>query len=275
VQRTIIEKYKRYALKKFATVIMGFRADAILGRFNGPRILLNSIPKSGTHLLERALERMPGIRNAGRRTIHCWDTVDPRVIRILAGIRPGAFLNGHLTALPEVLSTVGKENIKVLVMIRDPRDVVVSYARYLEQIDLTHPASEYICSLQSDGERIDAIIDGVKNLIPSIQELLSRFLAWLSVSNVQICKFEDLVGPRAGGGKIRQEDTIRSIANYLGINVEEKKVMQIVESLYSQKSSTFRNPRLGGWRMNLSDSQKRRMKLCAGELMEKYGYAEW
>jgi hypothetical protein len=275
VQRTVAQKYKRYAFKKAAATIMGFRPDAILGRVNGPRTLLNSIPKSGTHLLERAIERMPGIRNAGRRTIDCWDSVDTNVIKKLKKIPRGAFLNAHLTALPEVLNVISHHKIKVIFMIRDPRDVIVSYAKYLQKIDLTHPSSKYIRSLPSDSDRINAIIDGVSGLIPSIHDLLKYFLGWLYCRNICICRFEDLVGPAAGGSKGRQETALKNIADYFEIGVNDRKISEITKNLYSENSSTYRNPKLGGWRKNLSKSQTVKVKFLVGSLMEKYGYKDW
>ncbi|MDH3589438.1 MAG: hypothetical protein OEQ74_08540, partial [Gammaproteobacteria bacterium] len=113
------------------TVLHGLRPSGIYGRFATPAVLLNSIPKAGTHLLESALERYPRLRNAGKRTVSSWIDVPDPVINAIASIRKGAFLNAHVPAAPELLQVVESRNIRVLFMIRDPRDIVVSHFKYV------------------------------------------------------------------------------------------------------------------------------------------------
>ncbi len=47
---------------KMRQALRGLLPSAIIGRLTGPKVLMNSIPKSGTNLLENALSNMPHMR---------------------------------------------------------------------------------------------------------------------------------------------------------------------------------------------------------------------
>src|SRR5210317_501968 len=101
MQQMRLNRFIRHSRKKVRTSVHGMRLSAIRGRFTAHRILLNSVPKAGTHLLENALEQFPLLRNAGRRTLTCWDTIPSRALKAVGSIGRGEFVNGHLTAQPE------------------------------------------------------------------------------------------------------------------------------------------------------------------------------
>jgi hypothetical protein len=154
-----LNRLMRHARKKVRTSMYGLRPSSIHGRFVANRILLNSIPKAGTHLLENALEQFPLLRNAGYQTINCWDSISPANLRIVRSIGKGAFLNAHLTAQPELDGMIRMRSIKVLFVIRDPRDIVVSYYKHVTAIDSTHPLPSYFSSLADDDTRLLASIE--------------------------------------------------------------------------------------------------------------------
>ena len=57
------------------------------------RILANSLPKNGTHLLLKCLGEIPGYEFSG----HEIDWSDPtRALGILESVRPGEFTKGHI-----------------------------------------------------------------------------------------------------------------------------------------------------------------------------------
>lgn len=272
VQRTPLAKYARYARKKLHTVRHGLRASALKGRFSGPRVLLNSVPKSGTHLVESALERFPLMRNAGWRTLMSWDSANDDVLRRLRGIGRGKFATAHLTASPEIWSTVKAQGVKVVFVIRDPRDVVVSRYKYATEIDLTHFAHETFRDLPDDRSRLMASIRGVPGVLPPIGESLARFAPWLGHDDVYVCRFERLVGARGGGEDQQQRAEMNDIAEFLGIEVTDEDLDRICELTFSTRSSTYRKGQIGGWRAHFEPEHVVAFKEAAANMLVTFGY---
>ena len=138
IQNTKFDRYKRHVNKKLHCTLRGLTPSAIQGRYKGPRVLINSVPKAGTHLLEKALDHFHLLRNAGKKTLSCWDSPDRSTLAILRRIKKGQVLNAHFTAQKEILDTIDEKKILVLFIIRDPRDIVVSRFKYISKIDKTH-----------------------------------------------------------------------------------------------------------------------------------------
>jgi hypothetical protein len=271
MQEEKLIRLMRHARKKMHTSMHGLRPSGIRGRFIANKILLNSIPKAGTHLLENALESYPLLRNAGYQTINCWESITPAALRIVSSIRKGAFLNAHLTGQPELFELIRELGIKVLFMIRDPRDIVVSYYKYVTAIDRTHPQHDYFVSLPDDDARLLASIENMEGQV-TIGEVLKRFQPWLEDKSVFVCRFEHLIGPRGRGDSQQQLAVLRSIADYLEIPVANSRLQYIADRTYSSRSSTFRQGKKGGWSDYFTPKHVEAFKAVAGEELISYGY---
>jgi len=271
-QQSVLDRYLYFGRKKIAVTLRGLTASAVKGRFAGPRVLMNSFPKAGTNMLERALERFPLLRNAGKRTLRGWEGIDSSTAQHIRGIKRGQFWSAHLPSHPEVLSIVKEEGIKVLFMIRDPRDIAVSFVKYVTSIDLTHRAHEYFISLHDDDERLMAIIKGVDNVVSPLSEALSKFEGWLEKDRALVVRFEDLVGEKGGGAQDTQRSCVAAIADHLDIAMTNESLDHICENIYSTKTLTFRKGRRGGWREMFKPRHVAAFKERAGDVLVKYGY---
>lgn len=272
IQNTNWDRTKRHVLKKAAVTLHGLRPSGLRGRFVGPRVLLNSVPKAGTHLVENALEQLPFLRNAGKRTLDAWDHATPRVIDAILSIRKGEFVNAHLPAHPEVLDGVRRAGVRTIMVVRDPRDIVVSRYRYVVSIDRTHKEGAYLRSLKDNDERLMASIAGVPDIISPIDEILTKFEPWLSSELTYVCKFEDLIGAKGGGDVDTQVKALEGIASFLGIELEHDQIRRIASKVFSTKSSTFNKGKIGGWRDHFSPEHILLFKELAGEHLIRYGY---
>ncbi len=273
-QKRKFARLVRHANKKIRTTLHGVRPSGIHGRFIAPRILLNSIPKAGTHLLENALEQFPLLRNAGHRTINCWRSISPAALQSVHSIGKGAFLNAHLTAQPKLFELIQERDIKVLFMIRDPRDIAVSTFKYINNIDLDHHLNTYFSALPDDNARLLATINKIEDINPSIDETFKHYAAWLDQHNVLVCRFEDLIGPSGGGTKSQQLMTLQSISNHLNIQISSSQLEHIANRTFSSKSSTFRQGKTGSWRSYFNDSHIKAFKKIAGNELILYGYEQ-
>lgn len=270
--RTRSDRYAYYLTRAAQATWHGLRPSAVAGRLRGPRVLLNSIPKSGTHLLERALEHFPWMRHDVRRTVVDWHELSPHSRRRLARLGRGQFALAHLPWLEGLPELLERRQIRTVFMVRDPRDVLLSFCNYVTEINLTHPAHTHFAALPDHAARLSEAMRGVKGLVAPIEQLLERFEPWLSAPGVAVVRFEELVGPQGGGNPERQLAAIGRIAEFLGIELSEADVRAVADAAYSTRSSTFRSGRTGQWRQHFRPDQVAELKQRAGELLVRYGY---
>ena len=90
-------------------------------------VLCVCIPKSGTHLLERALCRYSPLYRRPIRTLHRGNIERyGGIIQILRNLLPKRLLFCHLEYDRAYIDAARAAGVKILFLIRDPRDVCVS-----------------------------------------------------------------------------------------------------------------------------------------------------
>lgn len=261
-----------FSRKIARTQVKGLRLSALVGRFNGARVLSNSIPKAGTNLMERALTLMPGMRMAPFRTLMDWDRLSAKTERRLNSLHRGQFINAHLPSHPALLDLTAARGIKTVFLIRDPRDVVVSNCKYVSEIDTTHYSHKYVAQLDDEEARLMAVICGIEGAIASVSELWRRFDGWFNDPNTLVLKYEDMVGPRGGGSERSQLKQVAAIAAHVGYELSDEQISAIATNIYSTKSSTFRSGKTGAWRGSFTDKHVVRFKQLTGDLLVRLGY---
>lgn len=256
-----------------------------------PRVLCNSFPKSGTHLLVGLVSGLTGLRVSGRKAYwhHVYRArIDREVptlggeIRKLEACESGEVYRGHLEADAGIAACLQSRRFKHVFIYRDPRDAITSllywWKRY-EAID-TWPF-RYFRFLKSDEERLHFLIEGwpeepadprfpVHVDYPDVAARFARFRPWLADPSCLSIRFEDLVDP------LSKEDTCRRIAQYILPEIEAAEIDGIVRRMFNggdpRHSRTFRQGRPGDWRNVFSDDHRRFMKVHAGRLLIELGY---
>jgi sulfotransferase 6B1 len=305
------------------------------------KVVANSIPKSGTHLLDRLLTLLgfdlmdlggirPQLAQAGKnltstrrrlRTLvglrghedvmgigsHMVDGgrfpparrllrtrgpekamigVDfPREIgrlwleRRLSRVDEGYFVTAHCVYSPELASLFAGGRMRVVCILRDPRDVAVSQMHYIKQ-KKRHPIHHAFMALPSDNERLLVSIRGgllgMRELL-SLDERYRQFLGWQDDENAMMVKFEDLVGPRGGGSAGAQRLTVERVARHLGVELDQATMGVVEEDLFGL-GRTFRKGQIGGWREEFSEEHAQSAREIAGPLLVELGYEadpEW
>jgi hypothetical protein len=269
------------------------------------RIVANSIPKSGTHLLDRLLVLLGfrivegGIRphlvagrfRPARRLLRGWGekvtigVVSPQHIsrrwlaRRLSRVPDGGFVNAHCIYTPELAGLFHEGGMRVVCILRDPRDVAVSQMHYIKE-RRQHFAHEGYMALPSDHERLLISIRGGElggRRLQSLAERYGRFLGWERDGGAAMVKFEDLVGHGGGGSEEAQRLAVERVAGHLGVPVEEGTLGRVEEGLFGV-GRTFRKGQIGGWREEFSAEHEEAVKEVLGPLLVELGYEagpEW
>ena len=192
-------------------LIAAYRAiDRTLPAPKGPRILANSMPKSGTHLLMSLLENLPKLRFAGHFVSYLGkDAIGEReefthLIRRLRLLRDSHYIGAHLTYDPAVERAVDEAGARMVTILRDPRSHILSWAHYL--LATRHvPGREWVTDRYPDmASLLPALVrgigvPGVYPYLPDVGERFRRYSGWRESDIGIAVRFEDLVGSRGGG----------------------------------------------------------------------------
>ncbi|MGD6967692.1 sulfotransferase domain-containing protein [Rossellomorea vietnamensis] len=241
---------------------------------NPCRILVNSIPKSGTHLMLQLVEGIPKMKIAGS-----W--IDPE--EKLSLIKEGIFAPAHLPYSSSAEEYIRKNNIKMILITRDLRDNVISLVHFILRNQYNHPYNPYLgMGLHSYEDQIMTMIKGAKVedplyggplIIQNIRGYSIDIMKWLDYEHVCWVKFEDLAGDTE-----TKHNTLQRITDHLwdGLHVfnltKEEIVEKMLRNVNPDKSATFRKGSIGDWRKDFTPEHKRVFKEVAGDLLIRLGY---
>jgi Sulfotransferase domain len=240
-------------------------------------VIANSIPKAGTHLLRKCLYLFPELFDAG---VHLdislqTDTMD-KLLRKMPG---GGIATAHLLYLKEYAEILKRHECKTILIIRDPRDIVISFAHHVMKID-HHYLYGYYHDLLDDDARVMASIVGIREKIVvwedvalrDIGDLCNAFLKWKDEEITCLVQFEHLVGPLGGGDRECQAREIMRIADHLEVDLSQNDVTRICTEVFDIASPTFRKGVIGDWRNQFTATHKQAFKEVAGQLLIDLGY---
>jgi len=261
------------------------------------RVLVNSIPKSGTHLLERVIERLPGMQKGEGflRTDNANEAGFILKINIESGCGSVALsLKGHQRYYQEIEQILMDYGYKCVLIIRDPRDIVVSHSHWVTREGHKSQVNrEYYSQLLNDDERLLVSIVGrprgyKENFVAGrelwllnyhlqyshIGQKIAAYLPWLKSRMVYVTRFENLVGSAGGGSDELQAIEIQNIARHIGIALTEKDIASIASELFTKDVKTFRKGQIGDWGNSFSWYHKIVFKSLAGQYLIDLGYEQ-
>lgn len=256
----------------------GLTPRKLVARIGGselPKIICVSLPKAGTHLIERALCLHPTLH---RKIL---PTVTPENIGRLGGfggliqkLHPGQIVVSHLPFDPSYPGILDRSGARALFVVRDPRDIVVSIAHYITSRE-DHPLHSTFDEREDMRARIALAISGdmeARPPAPSIEQLLGLFSGWLR-DGALVVRFEDLVGERGGGRDDAQAQALATVYSYLGIEVTESFLESACKRLFSSDSPTFRRGTVGQWREYFDPELEALCDRAVRGWIGEYGYS--
>ncbi len=244
------------------------QAASLLTPKNGRPCLAASIPKSGTGLLRKLLSSLS--YSLPPVTAYSGESF-PR-------LEQGQFLLAHYTPAGSTLKMCQERGLKVILIIRDPRDVVVSMYYYF--------GKGYAKELGIPFEERDTIISNIIKYwyaagTPAAQNssngrlaMLNNYdsyLNWQHYPGAMITTFEKLIGSRGGGNGHMQKNEILRIARFLEISLTDVEITHIQANLFGG-TSTFREGKIGSWKDHFTKEHVALFKERGGDLLMRLGY---
>jgi hypothetical protein len=165
---------------------------------------------------------------------------------------------------------------KIILNIRDPRDVMVSFVNYLcghtgrgfGNFAIYQVMSRTLSKFDSFEDKLTYALEDIN--FPGHGDL--RDLYWL-FQHPDVCtvRFEELVGPKGGALREQQVNAIQRILTHLSISDDPE---ELAEKVYNPSAFTFHKGKTGSWRKYYTP---RHLDLCEkrfGEILDLYGYRE-
>jgi len=249
-------------------------------------IIVLTIPKSGTHLVEKLFSLLIGKKGHHLSGCMCKrnEPISPPMDRsrfhetVDRTFRKNEYLIAHFNYSKHVEEyLLSHPRGKVFLLIRDLRDVCVSAAFWLsKQID-----RELGYSASMDEKLMWVITNGhdTKNRTMMDYELETALAVdWFDHPEVVLLRFEDLCGSKGGGTQIAQKESILAVSKALGVRLSRRDLQFLTTNLWGEAeggaSSTFRQGQIGSWREYFKEEHVAAFKERLGGALISLGYEE-
>lgn len=278
------------------------------------KVMLITIPKSGTHLVEKCLclmnpevfnydynetfnfeKRWERNKDKNHTPPNHWrgDLRQDNIINIVAQVKKSikkdkTAYKGHMYYSHVYNDFLDMHQFNKILLLRDPRAVLVSFANMVKdgfepdhKIDFQDLLLDLIDARQKHYAPWASSKHTAYPLIwdHGICEFYRWYLPFMETKNCLVLRFEDLVGEKGGGSNERQLSAIRLLAKHVRVSLDSTQVQNIIENLFGG-SATFNQGSIDGWKKYFNDEVKMAFKNMAGanELLIELGYeknANW
>lgn len=247
----------------------------LLGRVIGPRVLVASVPKAGTNLLTHTLSLIPELRLADLKLVGY--SLEEHISRLKL-LKRGQVATMHYGPWEDLNRLLDQMDFKVLFILRDPRDICVSFMYWVTYKDKQNLYNPYFASLPNDDARVTATIIGMEDeakkpgaWLDDIALEVNKRLDWRSHPHCHTLTFESLVGSKGGGDDRKQHKTLVQIAKHLNLKLTNHQIQLISDHMFTE-TTTFRRGQIGDWVNHFNPNHKKLFKNLAGQLLIDLGY---
>jgi sulfotransferase 6B1 len=237
-----------------------------------PPILVNSLPKSGTHLLLQIVRALPNTRYYGtfiaQRPSTSTHLRSQRAINhLIEQIVPGEVVPAHLHYSPETVANLERQGVLHIFIHRDPKAVILSEVAYLSKMAPWNALSRRFSMRQSMEDRVTLAIEGDGTPeYPNAAERFSPFLAWVNNPSTLCVTYENLIAPDRRNGELRRivEAFLRRTS--APKDEIEELVGRLSCAIDPQSSHTYRSKRSGSSQTILSPKNRQRLNKILTQL---------
>ena len=268
-------------------VIRGLQEGARLRRPRvSERILVNSFPKAGTHLVARALDLSQIVR-------YSWQHLAPRelpdqsdehshqaalrTVERLDRVPNGQYATAHLSYDASLATALTNSRMELVVVVRDPRALLVSNMRYVMARRRHFLHRRFSELYENDEHRLSALLDGFSTSErwglgrAPFSDLLAAFVPWRERATVNL-RFEDLAGARAGGTREAQMKALSELYSIIPTTDRLELCFRVADEVWSEQSITFRSGQIHEWRTGLPDPLLREVESRLAPIARSLGY---
>lgn len=263
------------------------------------KLLINSLPKSGTNMVSKLANLMnlsytnigiasssvlgkysvlkslirgpffcPAIIRVGVDTSAC--VRESWITQTFSKIKSGSYATGHTPYSDQLMNLLTDLRIRVIQVVRDPRDVLVSWSHYVASQPWHFAYAAYAdrsfedcCRFTLYGGRVGKIyIEGFTSILRAVE-------GWLLNPKVLVIHYENLVGESGGGSRKAQSDTIRQFAEFVGC--KSVQIDTCADALYGG-TPTFRKGKIGSWKSELGTELLDEIETVFSDYLIKFGY---
>lgn len=265
-------------------------------RKTGAGVLITSIPKSGTHLLNQLMSII-GLNltyKRGSKLIQYygwppqsdWRIQDSMesVVSVLNVLKPGYYVKGHLIPDPRILAAVEETGIRVIFIYRDPRALIWSHVNHVFRYEASKfhtfytqkmPSREACIDLSIRGAAAYAdIVDFPEYWLTDIRTTYESFMGWREHPSCLAVKFEDLIGEKGAGSSEQQRHTVEAILKHIHFPYDDTTLDHYCSKVYSESSQTFHKGQIDTWRTVFTEENIHTFNEIAGDLLARLGYEE-
>jgi hypothetical protein len=241
-----------------------------------PKFFMNSIPKSGTHLLKQILLGIPNVTHHYQNELYEGYPYQLKEhFQKLSSMRENEFGAGHIYYSHEWSEMLKRLGMKQIFIIRDPRDIIVSFNHFILNKYPYHPLYHHLKQCKTNKARYRIFIHGAKleqMIYPSIAQWLNPYKGWLKDTNTFSLTFEDLVR-----SKPSLRNQVDRLAHYLWQGLKPpipiaEMVHRMEANIDPTKSFTFRSGKVGNWKTEFDEELRTEFKKVAGQQLIEWGY---
>jgi hypothetical protein len=268
-----------------------YRLEAARHRFGASRrsplvlAVVNGPPKTGTTWMARMISDIPGFFRAGN--------LQGNLVR-LAAAPPGSVVHSHDEFSNELQACLEAADARVVTLIRDPRDQVVSHLFHIRRV-ANHAWHHELSQMPFDDALLACIVGRASprgdDAIPPASRVADHHLAWIGadLERVQPVRYEELLSATV--------PVFSRVADRLGVPVNRRLAQAIVERNRFERltigralwrpmrprgsedaSAHVRSGVAGGWRRYFKPAHVEAFKEVAGHSLVALGYEsglEW
>lgn len=231
--------------------------------------------KTGTHLLLKAVKLLTGMecehdwyREVNEQNFHQ---------NLNRCEKNGTFCHMHITADEKYQKALQTRKYKVLFLMRDPRDQLLSMYYYIRDRHWVYNrlSMQTRFAGMSFDHQIDEMITGrqLGTCVPKV--LIGWKMPWMFFTRPEVytAHYENLVGPKGGGSREAQLAELAGIAQFLSLKVSPRALEAIADVLYGKPGeATFHTGQIGGWKNAFTELHKDHFKEVFGDELILLGY---
>ena len=244
-------------------------------------VLLNSLPKSGTHLLHPLLLSL-GLKDyqgffASTPPISMKVRDQAKAKTAVQRIVPNELFSAHMFFDAEVEQVLIETRTPSFFIYRDPRAVFVSELNYVQHMNRWHKYHGVLGALDSEDEAFQLLLNGLPDadfFFPSFSERVSPYVGWIQSDSTFALTFEDLIDDDPRPVCEQLLSYLRTLDARFGDDSDvSSKVALLVNQLESKSSHTYTGLDPDRWQYQLNRAQRTMLEEELGDLVAFMGYS--